>query len=309
LNLGVVRERDEVTVLLAVDGLVLAKCVGADVTLSGLVNELFVGSSTLTRYMSGYFIRNLQIAGRPPIFEAHPLLRKIVLWGDSLAGSLSYGDGIMYDNMTGLSFLRKLAKLGIYPGAMVTQSYGGYAFGNYTGMSAIPLSTTLSALEDQNPSVVLIRGGTNDMVNGRYNNTEMRNSIASIVDTILGWNSTVRVVIASIPTGYFQTNLATYTAAHAANRAQISAYFNEMTLTRPRLHYVDTYTAFGGENPLPNTFVGQQNGLLNNLHFAARGGLIQGEDFAEGVLTILNEIGRAPELSQQSWPVQDSRLV
>lgn len=285
INLGFIGGAQGGKYIFAVDGQVLSQVACADTTLANLMSDLYIGSGIATRFMTTSWIRNLQIANRPPVFPAHPLLRSVVLWGDSKPVGTTYNDGVSYDAIMGWTFLRQLAKKGIYPGSFKVQSNSGYNFGTYTGTGASNLTSTLATLQATNPTVVLICAGTNDPIDGHYNNTEMRSSIGSAIDTMLGWASVQNIIIATVPTTKFLAS--SYSAQIEANRKQVSAYFSELALTRPKLIVVDSYTQLGGESPLPNTFIGQQDGLSDNLHFAAQGHVTQGVGYANAVFNLL----------------------
>lgn len=288
LNVGYIPSRVGGTVMVAVDGLIVAKATCNDSGLSGLLTQIYIGSGPNTRFCSTYYMRNLQISNRPPMFATHPLLQKVVLWGDSMCGtSLSYNDGIMLDNKPGLAFLRELSKRGIYVGDMKVQSNSGYTLGTYTGSVASNLTSTLATLQAENPDLVLVRAGTNDFSNGNYNLTELNSSVTTLFDNILATNDRVHLIVASVPTGLYANALTAWTSTLKANRTEISNWMRDWTPTSAsasRYHFFDSYQSLGGESPAANTYDGQQDGDDANLHFAARGGFIQGQDFANAVL-------------------------
>lgn len=284
INMGFIPSRVGGTVIYAVDGLILAKRVTSDPTFTGLLANMYIGSGVGALYCT-YYIRNLQVVARPPAFYSHPQLSNVVIWGDSMAFDLSYADGIMYDNTPALSMMRKLAKKDLYPGKIACQTNAGYNLGTYTGSSKTSLSTVLTTLQAAAPLLVIISAGSNDMTDVTFNEAEMRSSIASRISTILGWNSNIKIILRGVPTGYYQTNLLAYTATHAANRVLLDNYYKELVTTHlGRVFFADAYKRLKGESPDANTYIGQQTGLLTNLHLSSRGGLEVGNLYAESII-------------------------
>lgn len=278
------------TMVMSVDGMPLFKgSMPAGQTTTGLgatihINNLSGGS------FRNYYMRNLQFSSKPPVFPVHPKLRRLMLWGDSQTMLLAPNENYRFDNATILSCLRKLAQNKIFAGEALVDKNSGYFID--TGQ-ANDAASVRAAMLAQNPTMVLFRWGTNDAVT--YNAANFETDLKAEVTAVMAHPSVEYVIVSNVPSLIGDTS--TNTAANQADLATINTIYagipawwdtDNPTNTGKVLH-IDNYTAQGGENPPAETYLGQSSGSYDDLHYAGRGCLVEGELFADEILTILGD--------------------
>ena len=281
----------------AVDGLVLTRWDAAVTGVTGLGANWYLGSDrgTANTFVASHYIRNLQVSTRPPMFAVHPLLRKVVFWGDSMVKDLAhthFTGNPYYDVATGLSCVRELQRNGIYPGEVVAQSYGGYTI---VDQGSNQLQTQRAALLAVNPTVVCMRAGSNDASFTGYQ-TSFVTDVKDHISTILAYSTVEYLVMGNVPTRRYNS-AAPFTSDVAwinNEMAQLESWWNTTGAAAAgvaskvgRLKVIDTYSYIGRESPPAKTFVGQITGANNDAHWASNGHYLQGRQFGEAILSLL----------------------
>jgi lysophospholipase L1-like esterase len=126
---------------------------------TGRFGDFYIGSyiQNAGTFANGGYIRNLQIAKRPPVFPTHPQLRSVATLSDSLINPFSI-DTFRGDNCLHYSLLREIYKGGVRQGTINISQNSGYTITTI----ATQLETKAQTIIDFNPDTVIIMGGTND---------------------------------------------------------------------------------------------------------------------------------------------------
>lgn len=281
---------------LAIDGCVIGTQVGNDSTLSLTLKEFYIGSQAgANRHVTDHYIRNLQISNRPPAFPVHPKLAKIGILSDSMFNSDDVKNSNHKDVQASWTIRRELAKKGLYCGNHIDTTVDGAIHVSInsgdpihdTGVNT-PLIDSVSTLLAENPQVVLLRGGTNDIINGYTIDASWDTELKALCDAILAGGTETNLIVGTVPSLIGET--ASHTATDIANTALINGYIHALPAYNSKISVADNFTDMGGESPAANTFKGQISGYTNegaDVHCAGLGHYLMGKSYANEILKIL----------------------
>lgn len=274
---------------LAIDGKLVDTATLNAATLAGAFATLYVGGDRGTsKWMSaGYYLRNLQISTRPPMFAIPPKLRYIAILSDSLCNSDDPSGGGFRDAVTSYSLRQRLAEKGLFAGTYNVSVNGGYRLDN--SIPGAYLKDQLPALLANNPTVVVIRGGTNDAQGSRCSQGTWQQSVTDYINDCFATDSVQMVVLVNIPSAkYYTTPRADEVAAGNSKIQAAADAWRDANPSDPReIVVVDAYNRLGGESPPSGTFIGQVDGLSDNLHLSGYGHYLHGRAIADGIISAL----------------------
>ena len=271
----------------AFDGLINGEATRglANPSWADVLKTLFIGSNKGLNFFAGnYYCRNLQISNQAPMIPMQKNLSKVAVLSDSMFNSTATTNGTATgdyrDTTTIFTMKRELGKLGIRMGDVYPSINGGYA------VSSGPVNSLADKVPDvvaQNPTIVLYRGGTNDVINGGVAidstwNTELKADMTAL----LAASSVKAIVIGTIPTVKYHS---TYdTDVVAAKVAAANAYIEALPAWNSNIYVANCYDDVGRENPLEETFIGQANGALDDLHLAGVGHVAHGISYTKALM-------------------------
>lgn len=277
------------TLWMAIDGKIVDSAARNAATLATAFANLYIGGDRGTsKWMAaGYYIRNLQISTRPPMFPILPKLRYIAILSDSMCNSDDPAAGTYNDAVTSYSMRQRFAEKGLYAGTYNVSVNGGYRLDNSSPGSY--LKDQLPALLANNPTVVVIRGGTNDAQGSRCSQSTWLASVTDYITDCFAVSSVQIIVLANIPSAkYYPTPQASEIATGNTKLQAAADAWRAANPTDPReIVVVDCYNRLGGENPPAGSFIGQVNGLSDNLHLSAYGHYAHGMAIADGIISAL----------------------
>lgn len=269
--------------VMAIDGHIYAAGLRVAGTNANVFQNIYLGSDRgIGGFMNGYYFRNLQISNRPPAMAVHPKLRRVSVLSDSMFNTDSLAS-VYRDEMASHTFRRYLENLGYRPGDMTVNVNSGYHIHDIGG-GVNAFSSLVAALLANTPQVILFSGGTNDAILGYTIDASWYAELQSLMTSILAGASVQRIVVGKVPSTIASSASGTYTAAIRAAVSAINAYYDQLPAWNSKIVIADRYTALGGESPMANTFIGQVDGLNDNLHPAAIGHKLMGECYAKAVV-------------------------
>jgi lysophospholipase L1-like esterase len=276
-------------VLMAVDGLVIGAGTRGSATLSKLVNNFYIGSDrgTANTFNTAYFIRHLQIATRPPGMPVHPRMRSLAVLSDSMTDNNNQ-TGPHRDVSADNVMRRYFNKMGFRPGAFNVSENPGYS----VGPTSTQLETQVQTVLDFNPDVVVISGGTNDVIDGAlYGGADFTTEYHDLIEQLFfGVAKTSRTplqqLFCNIPAPHFPcVSDATKAANHVDVTARIRALPAWWDTTygaswgTGRVHVIDVFTALGANHRL----MGEAAMSSDGTHFGHRGNRLYGECLARAL--------------------------
>jgi len=248
-------------------------------TLVGMFANFYIGGDrgVAGRFMTKNYIRNLQISNKSPVYRFHSLVGTVALLSDSTANGDDVVSGNYKDVSAGWSFRRRMSKYGIDVGQMTVSVNGGYRLDN--SLPGSYLYDKLAALLALNPQTVIIFGGTNDAAAQTPTSSGWQAQVTTYLTGCFATPSVKLVIIAGPMSmtygGYAYTTYGPQiTAANTKIRAAISAW-NISYPSQPAV-FADRFNYLGGESPAAGTFIGQVDGLNDNLHPCGYGHYLQG---------------------------------
>lgn len=257
----------------------------SDMFASWCIGSLLGQAGTFT----SHYMRNLQLSTRPPMFAVHPLLRRVAILSDSMMDS---DTGYYFDAVSSREIRRVLAKLGIYVGSVDLSVNAMYRLDN-----SIPtqyLHDKLAVLLANNPTLVIIRGGTNDAGGKRCTVPGWQEQVEQYLTTAFATPSVRGVILPNIPPlweGAIAYDTAAYREQVAIGNqimAQIATDWRAANPTDPRSVIVpDAYAVLGANNPAAGTYIGQVSGAYNNLHLSGYGHVLHGRCIADAIVQLL----------------------
>lgn len=269
------------SVWLAIDGVVIGSATRNAATLVSMFANIYIGSDRQIagNYMAIHHIRNLQISTKPPMLSVTPALRNIGMISDSINNSDDVFNGPSKDVVTSWSMRRELANAGLDVGKVTWSNEGGARLDNSTnGGASFYIYNQLAACLATNPTMMIIRGGTNDSLYGRTLDTTWQAVVASYITACLERPSVRIVMFLGIPS--MSGDTVVNTVAVQSNRAlgdtKIKAACDAWRAANPtdprKVIFVDSiYENLGGETPAPGTYIGQVSGLYTDLHLSGYG--------------------------------------
>jgi lysophospholipase L1-like esterase len=277
----------------AIDDALVSSVTRNSSTLSGMFANFYLGSDrgVAGSYANtGYYIRNLQISNKAPVFTYHPRAGSIAILSDSTANTGDVIYGSYRDAVTSCSMQRRLSRQRNLDSVVpIVSVNGGYRIDN--SAPGQYLRDQLPAVLATKPTVVVIMGGTNDAAGSRCSQSTWQAAVADYINDCFATDYVKMVVLAAPMT---LTYASAYTAYEgevliAKTKMQAAAYaWRAANPTDPRKVVVaDRYTALGGTNPPPGTFIGQVDGLSDNLHCSGLGHVLQGYCIADAIIGAL----------------------
>lgn len=262
-------------------------------TLSDLFASWWIGSDRgVAGTFPSYYMRKLQLSTRPPMFAVHPLLRRVAILSDSIMNSDNVTAGNYLDAVSSREMRRVLAQRGIHVGAVDISINGGYRLDN--SIPAQYLHDQLAALLANNPTLLIIRGGTNDAAGSRCTVAGWQAQVEQYLTTAFATPSVRGVILPNIPplwegaTAYDTAAFREQVATGNQIMAQIATDWRASNPTDPRSVIVpDAYAALGGDNPAAGTYIGQVSGAYNDLHLSGYGHVLHGRSIAAAIVRLL----------------------
>lgn len=279
----------------AIDDTVVKELSTNDATAVGVLANFYIGgdSGLADRYMTLHHIRNLQISSKPPSFQVHPILRNIGMISDSMNNtniiSSTYGDIV-----TSWSMRRSLNKHGLDVGTVTWSNEGGSKLDDSVdGGITDYIYTQLGPCLATRPTIVVIRGGTNDVSGGRCSQPSWQGFIDLYINACMAQPSVKAVFFLGIPSGVadYEKNTNTWRTERTLGDTKIKAACDAWRAANPtdprQLVFVDIYNTLGGETPAAGTFIGQVNGLSDDQHFSGYGHYLHGNAIADAIRKVI----------------------
>lgn len=221
-------------------------------TQMGLMGQ---SNATGASVASSYYMKNVQICNKPPVWMTPKEIANIAVLSDSQwigpSSNSSYGPSI-----ASMYTLKTLMSAGVKPSVFLVDQNSGYRI-----QSTNQLETRVSTILAANPSLVIINGGVNDAnLGGSHNSSLFLAEYKDLLEQLfLGTGktlrTTVRNVIVSIPTPLDgAVSDSAISAAHADVREQIAklpAWWNSTygaTYGNDRVVIADNWTATGASH-------------------------------------------------------------
>lgn len=269
-------------------------------TLASLIADFYLGSDrgVANSFVDGYYMRNLQISTRPPMFAVHPLLRHVGMISDSILNSDNNSTGDYKDAVSSWTFRREMAKRGHHCGTVTVTVDGGARLDNSVdGGTTDYIKTQLTTLLALNPTIVIIRGGTNDALNDRCSDATWQASVTDYITDCMAVTSVRRVVFLGIPSAVGSTllNTVAFKSERTTGETKIQAACDAWRAANPSdtrdvIFADDIYSRLGGESPAAGTFIGQVSRLYTDLHLSGYGQYVHGKAIADW---LIQELGTA----------------
>lgn len=286
---------------LFVDEVLQGSC-SRESTISSPFHSMYIG-----RYTGGGsnlqtgFMRNLQIANKPPDFPVHPLLTKVQVFGDSYSNATYIYQGPQYNLGKSLVLAGELRKRSIMFGVLDdTQSYGGRKVIG-SGDPAVYLQDNISTALANDPTVVIFQAGANDLsTTGSLSSSAFTAAMQTIIQRFFGLNgnpaTTVqRMLICTTPWAPSYGSSAAVpdpvtaalkkpdiTTIQQTQLGLVSWFNNTYPSLAGRLAVQDVFSDYGGFNPDPTLF-----GATDLLHPSPKGHYVMGQSWATGLLGLL----------------------
>lgn len=280
----------------AIDDVVINSASGANASTSGMFANFYLGGdrNVAGRYMANHYIRNLQISPKPPSFQAHPLLRNIGMISDSMNNSDDAVSGAYKDVSTSWSMRRKLNQHGLDIGTVTWSNDGGARLDNSVdGGTTDYIYTQLAACLATRPTIVVIRGGTNDVQASRCSQTSWQASVTAYITACMAQPSVRAVFFLGIPSAIASPsqNSAAVQSERIVGDIKLKAACDAWRAANPtdprQVIFVDIYNKLGAESPAPGTYIGQANGLYNDFHFSGHGHYLHGNAIADAIRKVI----------------------
>ncbi len=234
------------------------------------------GGTNLTLQAS--FIRDFILATTPVKLELSPYLPNLRYFGDSYISQADVsGNANYYRNNARHIVDAYMAERGI----LISSIVDGHPGATINDSSGLPLENFRAAFIATNPDPAVLQAGVNDALQATFPTT-YEVDLDDHINSILG-GGTPFIFVGTVPTVKFATGADT--PAKVANVAEA----NNITLGAParwdaanpldtgRVVSYDLFNYLGGENPEPDVFVGQWNGLNDDPHLTAKGQKMMGE--------------------------------
>lgn len=248
------------------------------------------------------FMRNLQIANKPPDFPVHPLLSKVQVFGDSYSNATYIYQGPQYNLGKSLVLAGELRKRGFMFGIFDDkQSYGGRKVIG-SGDPAVYLQDNISTALADNPTFVIFQAGTNDLTTtGSLSSSAFAAAMEAIIERFFGLNgnsgTTVqRILICTTPwaPNYGSSSTIPDPVTAALRKPDITtiqqvqlglvSWFNSSYPSLAGgLAVQDVFSDFGGFNPDPTLF-----SATDLVHPSPKGNYVMGQSWATGLFQLLN---------------------
>lgn len=285
--------------IIAIDGYIVCAGVLSRGVIANLFNNLYIGSDRGTGgFVDGYYMRNLQVSNRPPMFAIHPDLSSLVMFGDSFVNTTDVTvvdyttiTSPWYDGTGVYQVQRELESRGLFVGNMWGLTCGGHTINDSanSGTATGALQTYRATALAQNPQYVFLRGGTNDANTGTLDanfDTDLKDHIT----TILGTSGVKGVVVGTVPAIYDDsTKNANVTSVNNYIKALPDWWDTNNPGDTGRVAIADVFNEFGGFNYKDNVYYGQIAGS-SDIHPSAYGYKLQSKAYVDALLTIIGNL-------------------
>lgn len=278
--------------IVALDGLVLAKqmLVGANTAVTDLFNLFYLGNKrdTAGSYMSHY-MRNLQICSVPPVFVRPSILTSVVLLGDSTMDATAVS-GAQADCYAHIQFRRRFHQLGLTPYVTVSENSG------YRVSLGTQLETVVPTVLAQQPSIVCIGAGTNDVGDPSYVSATFLAEYKDLIEQLMfgvakTYRTPVRKIVVCTP---FPRSDATpgslIESRHADARAHIASLPAWWNTTYGAQHGNDrvVFADLFGKIALGHSWTNDASMCIDGVHPEYAANYIYGNVMADAVLTAMS---------------------
>ena len=278
----------------AIDGLPVAYGVMNVATAVRIFQNFYIGSrrGAANSFVNQWWMRNLQLASSVPVFASHPLLSSVVILSDSITDEVLVNAQPSYDVSTQYQFRRRFYQRGMKPAKMAVDENGGYKIS-----IAAQLESRVSAVLARQPTIVIISGGINDIVNVAYNSATFLAEYKDLIEQLfLGTAKTSRTSVRYVVPIIIQPHAtavtdSTYASNHADARAHIAslpAWWNSTygaTYGNDRVVTSDMWTEFSSSHSTMTDL----NISSDGVHLAALGNYKFGNRLYETVAGILSK--------------------
>jgi len=285
--------------VIAVDGYIVCSSLLNRSTIANLFNNLYICSDRgLSGFVNGYYVRNLQISNRAPMFAVHPDLSSLILFGDSYVNTtdLTVTDyttitSPWYESTGVYQIQKELESKGLFVGNMWGLTCGGHTINDSanSGTASGALQTYRATALAQNPQYVFLRAGTND-ANTTTLDANFDTDLKDHITTILGTTNVKGIVVGTVPAIYNDST-------KNSNVTTVNNYINALPdwwdTNNPsdtgRVAIADVFTAFGGFNYPGNVYYGQIIGT-GDIHPSAYGYELQSQAYVNALMTMLGTL-------------------
>lgn len=289
--------------VLAIDGLPIMSAVRNNAAYSNKWNSFWFGSGNASNFLhSNYpgdcWIRNFQVSNRPPVFPVHPALSKVLYFGDSIVGN-KLTNAPQMDCNGSLSILRSLANKGLFVGSIEAVTRSGRPVSSAQTAGANLNDEIQAYLVTHRPTMLYLRGGTNDSDSDIETN-DFENALQTIIERAFGLNgqpsTTVqKMVVGNIPSKIQDT--AYFTSGDEGRILKMNKVYDGIVewfnatypLRAGDLALARCYEYMKGNKPDPVTYIGQ-NSTTNpqDIHPAAGGNTLMGRAYGDATAIVLS---------------------
>lgn len=243
--------------------------------------NIYIGSIDGTNnYMDGnYPIRNLLISTKPPMFPIHHKLRKVSVLSDS-SFKQDLPNGSFRDGVTSQYIRGGLARRGFRCGEMSVDVNGSHTIAD---TATNDLSDRITALTNENPQVVILSAGTNDVVTGALAMDDTWDtSLKSLLTSILAISTVELVVVRTIPS--LMGDSSQNTAANRARKVIANDYIKLLPSWNSSVAVADVDKYFGEEDTPTSYFIGSDNENYDDFHLTPKGHKKHAESLTDAIL-------------------------
>lgn len=267
--------------------------------ITNVFNNMYIGSDRgLSGFVNGYYMRNLQVSNRAPMFAVHPDLSSVVMFGDSFVNTtnLSVVDYTTvttpWYESTGVYYIqRALEQKGLFVGNMWSLTCGGYTINDSanSGTATGALQTYRATALAKTPQYVFLRGSTND-ANVTTIDASFDTDLKDHVTTILGTSGVKGIVLGTVPAIYSDTTKnSNVTTVNNYIKALPSWWDTNNPGDTGRVAVADVFEAFGGFDYKSNVYYGQIIGT-SDIHPSARGYKLMADSYVNALMTMIGNL-------------------
>lgn len=278
---------------LFIDGLLIGSLPRTAVNTDNL-SQLFIGNfvgTTDSTFSSPYYVRSLLVSSKPVQFSSAPLLRHVMLVGDSFAaGQPFFNIPDKYDGTIANSIIRNLSLQHLSMQEFSVFSNGG---GKIQDVSNDPLEADMDGaglsradVLRESPSIIIFVTGGNDIEIFDYSTFTI--DLHDHLEAFLGENgyadTTTEKVILTTTVSNTYSSSATVHSMVDIMRETVNWWNLKYPDRKGAVHILDSWLLFGGDNVDKTLF------LLNDpIHPAPAGNIIYGQAITDKILQLLHE--------------------
>ena len=246
-------------------------------------NNFYLGNDRggADTFVDGYWMRNLQISNKAPRFDLLCSAKKIAVLSDSLFDDQIPAHGTSGDVNPQYRIYRAFEQKGNRCNLHVSENAGFHV----SSAQASTLHDQVAALLAENPSAVILQGGTNDAGASLAAST-FETEYKSLIEKLIGVNGNTstakKIFICTPPPRADSATFNGFITEYVAVIKSLKSWFDTTySSSGKELHVVDVHSAVGGTIPI--------DGVLqsDNIHYAALGCQIYGDTIAAKLLSNL----------------------